>query len=42
VTVNISAMDTQSVMESFQDKSGRGIFNALRTGRGPLNLIFGT
>ncbi len=38
--IYISAMDTQSIQESFQDKSGRGLVDAVRTGRGPLALLF--
>lgn len=41
VTVYISATDTQSVMEGFQDKTGRGLFNAIRTGRGVMTPLIG-
>ena len=36
LTVNITAMDTQSVKESFMDRGARGLREALRTGIGPL------
>ncbi len=39
--VYLSAMDTQGVMEAFQDNSGRGLYNAVLTGRGPLPRLLG-
>lgn len=40
VNVYVSTMDAQSVTEAFQDKSGRGLVDAARTGQGPLALLF--
>lgn len=39
--VTVVAQDSNSVREFFEDRGGRGIFNALRTGRGSLTPLFG-
>ncbi len=37
--VTVVAQDAQGVREFFEDRGGRGIFNAVRTGRGQLSAL---
>jgi hypothetical protein len=39
-TVNITAQDTQSFLDSFGRNAGRGMFDAIRVGRGDLVPLF--
>ena len=41
VTVQVSAMDAQSVADYFGGRGGRALFNVLRSGRGPLPAVLG-
>lgn len=40
MTVNIHALDAQSFQDSMGDRGGRGIYNAIRVGRGDLVPLF--
>jgi hypothetical protein len=40
-TIVINAMDAASVQQLFESRRGRGLINALRTGRSPLTPVFG-
>lgn len=39
--VHVSAIDTKTTREFFENDGGRGFYNALRTGRGSLTQLFG-